>query len=323
MKISHHIESWALARPFRIAGKTWLSFDCLVAEVLDGQGHVGRGEAMGVHYCGETLASMAAQIDALPAVTDRATLLQHLPPGGARNALDCALWDLEAKRSGRSVFELVGAQQPAKLQTVSTIGLEPEPEDMARRAVELGSYSLLKIKLDGDRPLERTQAIRAARPDARLVIDANQGWNFAQLQAVAPGMAALGVEMIEQPLPRGADEELEGWCSAVPLCADESCLHGGELDTAARRYQRINIKLDKTGGLTHALQLAARARERGLGLMVGCMGGSSLAMAPAFVLGSLAELIDIDGPLLQRHDRFPSLRYERGWVSPPTRQLWG
>jgi L-alanine-DL-glutamate epimerase-like enolase superfamily enzyme len=269
---------------------------------------------------------MTAQIesvaDRLAVGIDRAALATLLPPGGARNAIDCALWDLEAKASGRRIWELTGVA-PKTLTTVFTIGIEATPEIMAAHAAAATAYPLLKVKLDGFQPLERVQAIRRARPDARLVVDANQGWNLVQLQALAPAFAELGVEMIEQPLPRGADAALEGYRSPVPLGADESCLHLGELDSAAKRYQMINIKLDKTGGLTHALELARAARARGLGLMVGCMAGSSLAIAPAFVVGCLVDLVDIDGPLLLKRDRLPGLVYSRGRVQPPEKEVWG
>jgi L-alanine-DL-glutamate epimerase-like enolase superfamily enzyme len=269
---------------------------------------------------------MLAQVEtlggALAAGIDRAALQSLLPPGGARNAIDCALWDLEAKASGRSIWELTGVA-PKPLVTVFTIGLEPEPEEMARKAAAAMRQSLLKVKLDGDRPVERLRGIRAARPDARIVVDANQGWTFAQLQAVAPVFAELGVEMIEQPLPRGGDAELAGYRSPVKLCADESCLHLGELEAAVGRYQMINIKLDKTGGLTHALELAAAARARGMGLMVGCMAGSSLAMAPTFVVGCLCDLVDIDGPLLQKTDRLPAIQYDGASVAVFGPDVWG
>jgi L-alanine-DL-glutamate epimerase-like enolase superfamily enzyme len=194
---------------------------------------------------------------------------------------------------------------------------------MAAKAAAATRHTLLKIKLDGDAPVERVQAIRAARPDARLVVDANQGWTFAQLQAIAPPLAALGVQMIEQPLPRGADEALHDYRSPVPLFADESCQHVGELDAAVQRYQGINIKLDKTGGLTHALELARAARRRGLGLMAGSMCGSSLAMAPTCVLACLCDWVDIDGPLLQTFDRLPGLHYVGGSVEPFGPEVWG
>jgi L-alanine-DL-glutamate epimerase-like enolase superfamily enzyme len=245
-----------------------------------------------------------------------------LPAGGARNAIDCALWDLDAKCSGRSVWDLA-AVTAKPLETVFTIGLEATPSEMAEKATAATSHSLLKVKLDADLPLERLRAIRAARPDARIVVDANQAWTFAELQRLAPPFAELRVQMIEQPLPRGGDAALEGFRSPVPLCADESCLHLGELEQAAARYQMINIKLDKTGGLTHALELARAARARGLGLMVGCMAGGSLAMAPTFVVGCLCDLVDIDGPLLQKADRLPGIDYAGGRVSVFGPEVWG
>jgi L-alanine-DL-glutamate epimerase-like enolase superfamily enzyme len=193
---------------------------------------------------------------------------------------------------------------------------------MAARAAAADT-ELLKVKLNSDRPVERLQAIRAARPDARLVVDANQGWDIGQLHEVLAAAGALRIEMIEQPLPRGADAPLEGLRSPVPLCADESCLHLGELDAVVGRYQMINIKLDKAGGLTHALQLASEARKRGLRIMVGCMAGSSLAMVPAFVLGCIADFVDIDGPLLQKSDRQHAIRYRAGKASVFGPELWG
>jgi len=194
---------------------------------------------------------------------------------------------------------------------------------MAAGAVAASDISLLKIKLNNDRPVERIAAIRAARPDVRLVVDVNQGWTFAELQRFAPELHELGVEFIEQPLPRGGDSELEGYTSPVPLCADESCLDLGELEQSVTRYQIINIKLDKTGGLTHGLELAAAVKEKGLGIMVGNMCGSSLAMAPHHVIAQLADYADIDGPLLMKNDRFGGLVYENGMVSLPKSRFWG
>lgn len=320
-----HIERWPAIRPFRITGVVWDSFDSIVVE-LGRAACVGRGEALGVYYSHETVETLLADVERigprLEAGIDREELQTLLPPGGARNALDCALWDLEAKISGRTIWDLTGVE-PKSLETVFTIGLEATPEAMADKAAAATVHGVLKVKLDGDRPLERVQAIRAVRPDARIVVDANQGWSFEQLVAIAPGFAELEVAMIEQPLRRGADAPLASYRSPVPLCADESCLHLGELEQAAGRYQFINIKLDKTGGLTHALELAGAARARGLGLMVGCMGGSSLAMAPTFVAGCLCDLVDIDGPLLQRTDRIPGIRYDGGRVSVFGPEVWG
>ena len=325
IRLGVHAERWPAIRPFRIAGMTFDWFDSVVVE-LARNGVVGRGEALGVYYLDETMDRLMAQIEAvaqpIAAGIDRRDLQALLPAGGARNAIDCALWDLEAKSSGRTIWQLTGVE-PRPLETVFTIGLEPTPQEMAAKAAAALAHGLLKIKLDGDRPVERVAAIREARPDARIVVDANQGWSFAQLREAAPAMADLGVHMIEQPLRRGADAELDGYRSPVPLCADESCLHLGELTAAARRYQMINIKLDKTGGLTHALELARAARTTGLGLMVGCMGGSSLAMAPSFVVGCLADLVDIDGPLLQKFDRLPGMSYDGGQVAVFGTDVWG
>jgi len=325
MKAGIHIERWPTIRPFRIAGKVWDCFESVVVE-LERDGLVGRGEALGVFYLDETADSMTVQINQQSARIregiDRSSLQSILPPGGARNVIDCALWDLDAKSERRSVWEMSGVA-PKTLETVFTIGIEQTPETMAARAAEAAAYGLLKVKLDACQPAERLSAIRRARPDARIVVDANQGWTFDQLVELAPLFAKLGVQMIEQPLRRGHDQHLEHYDSPVPLCADESCLHLGELPQAALRYDWINIKLDKTGGLTHALALAHAGRALGLGIMVGSMGGSSLAMAPAFVAGCLADLVDIDGPLLQQSDRIPGMLYDGGWVAPFQRNVWG
>lgn len=323
--LSVHTEEWAAAAPFRIANASWTSFPGVIVEISEGD-LVGRGEGCGVFYLAETVASMTEQIrdvaSAVEAGADRSELLGMLPPGGARHAIDSALWDLEAKRAGRRAWEI--ADVPLKpIVTVFTIGLEQEPAAMAAKAAAAIGHPRLKIKLDADRPVERIEGIRAARPDAALVIDANQSWDLELLKEAAPLMARLGVTMIEQPLPRGADGALEGYTPPLPLCADESCLHGGEVAEAARRYQMINIKLDKAGGLTHGLEMARAARGLGLGLMVGCMGGTSLAMAPSFVVGLLCDLHDLDGPLLLVNDRPHGLTYDRGAVSAPSPLLWG
>lgn len=323
--VSTHIETWPCITPFRISGSVWDDFPCVVCEIEE-DGIVGRGEGHGVYYNDETPESMAAQIesiaDAIAAGASRQELLSLLPPGGARFAVDSALWDLEARLTGTDAWKMAGvASEP--VETVFTIGLEATPEDMAQKAIDAPHLDLFKVKLDNDRPVERIAAIRKARPDARLVVDVNQGWNFAELKEYAPQMHRLGVLMIEQPLPRGGDEELEGYQSPAPLCADESCLHLGELDAMLPRYQIINIKLDKCGGLTHGLELARATREKGLGLMVGCMGGTSLAMAPSHVIAQLCDYVDIDGPLLIKKDREGGLNYDRGQVSLPVEPFWG
>ncbi len=324
-KITTRLESWPSITPFRISGHSWDDFACVVCEI-EQDGFVGRGEALGVYYQDETPDSMAAQIGEISALlsggADRIAAQGLLPPGGARFAVDSALWDLEAQLSGIDVWTSAGvAANP--VETVFTIGLEVTPEEMAAKATAANKLSLFKVKLNNDRPVERIAAIRAARPDSRLVIDANQGWTFAELQVFAPALHELGVLMIEQPLPRGEDQELEGFVSAAPLCADESCLHIGELDEAATRYQMINIKLDKCGGLTHGLKLARAAQEKNLGLMIGCMGGTSLSMAPSHVIAQLCEFVDIDGPLLIEKDREGGLDYECGIVTLPQKPFWG
>lgn len=242
--------------------------------------------------------------------------------GGARNALDCALWDLECKRTGKTIWELTGIE-PKPVTTVFTIGIEDTPEAMAAKAAAAVDSPILKVKVDSHLPYEKLAAIRAARPDAKLVVDANQGWNFEMLQELLPKCVDLNLEMVEQPLPRGGDEQLEGFSSPLVLAGDESCQDTSELAVAADRYQMINIKLDKTGGLTEALQLAKAAKEMNRQLMVGCMGGTSLSMAPAFVVAQLCDFVDVDGPLLLKNDRPFGLDYEQGAVSSMNPRLWG
>jgi len=325
MLISTHLETWPTKTAFRITGQEWNEFEELSVTLVD-RGQYGRGSGLGVSYLGDIPQSMLNTIEAkrglLEAGLDRSALQELLPAGGARNAIDAALWDLEAKISGLSIWELTGID-PKPLETVLTIGLEDTPEEMAQKAFDARDHRILKVKLSGDRPVEKIRAIRRARPDARLVVDANQGWSFDQLVEIAPAFADADVEMIEQPLPRDQDEVLEDYRAPLPLCADESCQHLGELSQAAQRYQMVNIKLDKTGGLTHALELVGAAKGLGLGVMVGCMGGTSLAMAPSFVLGCVCDLVDIDGPLLLRSDCVPGLTYRGGWVEPFDSRLWG
>ncbi len=324
-RLSAREEEWSFKEPFGIAGDLSYSEPAIVVELQDGD-LVGRGEAEGIYYFDETPTSMIEQVQQVAADVEsgasRVDLLDLLPPGGARCAVDSALWDLEAKRSGKRAWDLAGLKLK-KIVTVFTIGLEGEPAEMARKAAAAALQPMLKIKLDADRPVEKIEAIRAVRPDASLVIDANQAWSFQQLAEVAPRLHGLGVTMIEQPLPRGADAELEGYASPLPLCADESCVHLGDVDEVAGRYQMINIKLDKSGGLTHGLEIVREARKRDLGLMVGNMCGTSLAMAPAFVIGLACDLHDLDGPLLFEHDRPHGMKYSSGVVSPPSPDLWG
>ena len=323
--LSLHKERWPLRNPFRITGYEWTDLNAIVVEISDGQ-HTGRGEAAGVFYEGENAETIYEQVadvrNEVERSPDRDALLELLPPGGARNAIDCALWDLEAKRTGSSAWALAGVRYKP-VQTVMTIPIRDTAEEMGENAAALSAYPNLKVKLDSDRPVERLEAIRNARPDATIVVDANQGFTLDLLETVLPDCERLDISMVEQPLPRGADDGLEGFESPVPLCADESCLHLGELDQAARRYQMINIKLDKCGGLTEGLALAAEAEKRGLELMVGNMFGTSLAMLPALIIAQRCRFVDLDGPLHLRDDRLPGLHYDNGQVSMPVRPLWG
>lgn len=325
IRLSAHLETWDLTTPFRITGQRIDAVVAVVVQVAEG-GCVGRGEGEGVSYLGETPQRMLEQIrtveKAIREGAGRDDLLHLLPRGGARNALDCALWDLEAKRSGRSIWSLTGISA-GPVTTVFTIGIEDSPQAMAEKAAAAADYPVLKIKLDGDSPLVRLEAIRRARPDAHLVVDANQGWTLELLREILPACVELDVRMIEQPLPRGHDECLEGFESPIVLAADESCQDTSELDAACGRYDMINIKLDKTGGLTEALNLAKAARARGKQLMVGNMLGTSLAMAPSFVVARLCDFVDIDGPLLLRHDHPNGLKYSAGRVEIFDSSFWG
>jgi L-alanine-DL-glutamate epimerase-like enolase superfamily enzyme len=324
-KLGLHTELWSVRTPFRISGNTWEQVHLAVCEIEE-DGRVGRGEGAGVYYLNDHPAAMIRQIakaaDQIESGVSREQLLDILPAGGARNAVDCALWDLEAQHAERSVWNILGVEE-GPVETAMSIGLEADPAAMAEKAAAAPEFRIIKVKLDGDRPVDRIRAIREARRDARLIVDVNQGWDLAQLQRFAPALKELGVVFIEQPLPRGKDAELAGYTSPLPLCADESCLDSDELAWVEGRYQMINIKLDKCGGLTSALALAAGARQRGLGLMVGNMLCTSLGIAPAHIIGRLADFADLDGPLLLTYDHLRGMRYEAGRVSPPQSGFWG
>lgn len=312
-----------MKRPFRISYRVIDAVEVIVVEVSDGK-LCGRGEAIGVNYHDETAQSIHAEVEAvadeIDGATSRAALAEILGPGGARNAVDCALWDLECKREGRSIWQKLGIT-PRELSTVYTIGID---DPAAMRANAAGSReAMLKIKVDSLDPVGQVEAVREGRPDARLVVDANQAFDLAQLREVIAPYARLGVEMLEQPLPAGKDEELAGFSSSIPLGADESCIISTDVSYVAQRYQVANIKLDKTGGLTEALALRDTALAAGLDLMVGCMAGTSLSMAPAYVIGQTCRFVDIDGPLLQKEDREHAMEYKAGVVSIPTPALWG
>ena len=325
MDLSLHVSKWELIEPFRITGNEWRESSCLVVQLSD-SGFVGRGEAQGVYYLDESAESILEQAhvvaDRIREGISRHELQNLLPAGGARNAIDCAMWDLECKKAGKTIWELTGID-PKPVTTVFTIGLEDTPEAMAAKAAAATDAPILKIKLSDHMPYEKLAAIRAARPDAELVVDANQGWSFELLKEMAPKCVGLNLAMLEQPLARGGDEMLEGFRSPITLAADESCLHTGELETAARRYSMINIKLDKTGGLTEGLRLAKEAKAKGCKLMIGNMIGTSLGMAPAFVVAQLCDFVDIDGPLMLKYDQPNALKYKRGVVKSFDSTLWG
>jgi L-Ala-D/L-Glu epimerase len=325
MQIDFSRVNWPYASTFRIASPEWEPCETLQVVLRDGE-ITGRGEGLAVFYHGETIDSMLAQLEHargdIARDVSREELRDILPPGGARNAVDCALWDLAAKRARRRAWELAGVATVKPLTTAYTLSVD-SPDAMQRAAAAAAKYSLIKLKLSGDGDIERVSAVRRARPDAELIVDANQSWNEEQLRSYPARLAELGVTLIEQPLPAGTDDALLDFKSAVPLCADESCQTLASLPDVLGKYQYVNIKLDKTGGLTEALDLARAAQAAGLKLMVGCMAGSSLAMAPAFIVGQLCAVVDLDGPLLATRDMADAIRYEGSRMNPPTDRLWG
>ncbi|MEO8542396.1 MAG: dipeptide epimerase [Betaproteobacteria bacterium] len=320
------VEHWAMKEPFEIAREVITELPVLMLTLTDALGHVGRAEAAGVDYDGETPQSMAAQIaEMMGELHDGicgADLLHLLPAGGARNALDCALWDLRAKQDVVPAWQRAGLASLRPVETTFTIGLGDEATTRRKLRGARG-YGLLKLKLDAHRHLEVVEWARQEHPLARLVVDANQAWSRDLLDRLLPELACRGVELVEQPLARGEDAQLDGLVSPIPLAADESCTDRASLDRLAGRYQYINIKLDKCGGLTEALAMCAPAAERGLRLMVGNMCGTSLAMAPAFLLAQRCAYVDLDGPLLQLLDRATPMVFRGGELHPPPPALWG
>jgi L-Ala-D/L-Glu epimerase len=319
-------ERWPYRVPFRISRGVEEALDVIVVKLEDDRGHTGRGEAAGVDYAGETMASMRGQLAAVaPAVqagVSRAELQQLLPPGGARNALDCALWDLEAKVTGVSVWSRAGCDPPHPVTTCLTLGIDTL-EATAQAAAAARAMPVLKIKVNARQHLETVRRVHEVSPDAAILVDPNQAWSLAQLNELAPQLAALGVVLIEQPVPVSAAGELAGYRGPIPLAADESCADRGSLGSLSRAFSYVNIKLDKTGGLTEALALSSAARAAGFRIMVGCMAGTSLAMAPGMVVAQGAEFVDLDGPLLHSRDRTPGIEYRNGLMQVPPRALWG
>jgi L-alanine-DL-glutamate epimerase-like enolase superfamily enzyme len=297
-----------------------------VVVAIEAEGAIGCGECRPYARYGESIEGTLAAIEdvreRVEAGCARDELEELLPAGAARNALDCALWDLEAKQAGQPVWQLAGLPRPAPLEVSFTLGLDT-PERMAAAAAEAAGRPVLKLKLGGEGDVERVTAVRAAAPMARLIVDANEAWTPEIYHRTAPALAELGVELIEQPFPAEHDAWLDGLPRPIPVCADESCHDAASLSRLAGRFDLVNLKLDKTGGLSEGLRAAMFAQARGLGLMVGCMVATGLAMAPAVLLAQLGQWCDLDGPLLLERDREPGLVYRGSLVEPPPPSLWG
>jgi len=326
LQLAVAVESVELAAPFRISGFVFERVDIVVVTLRDGS-HRGRGEASGVYYLKDDPPKIVATIEAHRAQIergiDRESLQELLPPGGARNALDCALWELDAARAGKTVWELAGLRSVNPLVTTFTLGAD-EPEVMAEGARKYLHARCLKLKLTGDLDIDiaRVRAVRAARPGAWMSVDANQGYRIEALNSLIPVLVEANVSLLEQPLARGREADLQGYLSPIPVAADESVLGLADVPGLVGRFNVVNIKLDKCGGLTEALAMARKAQELGLKVMVGNMVGTSLAMAPGFVIGQLCDFVDLDGPTFLKRDRTPGATYADGkiWCGE---DLWG
>ena len=320
------VETLRLAQPFRISGHVFTASDVVVVTLRDGE-LTGRGEGGGVYYLGDDVSHMldalGAARSAIEAGPTREELREIMPAGGARNAVDCALWELEAARAGVPVWQLAGQAPPLPLRTTFTLGAD-SPEAMAEGARRYRDAQSIKVKLTGELELDiaRVKSIRAARPDAWLGVDGNQGFAFEQLDELVAALVDQDVSLLEQPLARGREADLDGYKSPVPIAGDESLLTLDDVAGAVGLFDVVNIKLDKCGGLTEGLLMAAEARRLGLGVMVGNMVGSSLAMAPAFVLGQGCDIVDLDGPTFLAEDRTPSVIYKGGTISAGP-EVWG
>lgn len=319
------IDTWPLANAFNISRGAKTEARTVTATLSDGR-HTGRGECVPYARYGESVEGVARTIQSLSpdieAGLGRAELQLALPPGAARNALDCAFWDLEAKQNGQRIYERLQRTMPAPLTTAFSLSLDT-PENMGRAAMAAKDRPLLKVKLGGQGDEARIEAIRKAAPNAQLIIDANEGWSEANLAENVAAMAAFGVSLIEQPLPEASHEALRGFESPIPICADESCHGIASLAPLIGLYDAINIKLDKTGGLTEALAMARAARDMGFQIMIGCMVGTSLGMAPAMLLAQEPDIIDLDGPLWLKQDRDFGIIYEGSRMHFPSADLWG
>ncbi|MCV2890828.1 N-acetyl-D-Glu racemase DgcA [Ruegeria aquimaris] len=321
MQIEVTRDVFRLAQVFTISRGSRTEAKVLTVRVSDGA-HQGWGECVPYARYDETLESVEAQIAGLPEDITRAALMDLLPAGAARNAVDCALWDLECKRAGKRAWELAGLPVPGPEITAYTLSLDT-PEAMRAQAQKNAHRPLLKIKLGTPDDMPRLEAVRAGAPGAKIIIDANEGWSAEVYADLAPHLVRLGVALVEQPLPAGQDEALIGMNRPVPVCADESCHDRASLPKLKGKYDVVNIKLDKTGGLTEALELRRAALAEGYGIMVGCMVGSSLAMAPATLVAQGALVTDLDGPLLLAEDRETPLEFDAAGVHPPSAALWG
>ena len=321
MRVTVSKDVFPLAKAFTISrgSKTEAA---VVRVEIEQDGFVGQGECVPYARYGETVESVIAEIKKLPVPISRKAIQSSMPAGAARNAVDCALWDLEARRSGKPVWQLAGLSAPKPEITAYTLSLDT-PENMLAEAKENASRPLLKIKLGGEGDIARIEAVRKGAPISRIIVDANEGWTSELYQEIAPVLVKLGVEMVEQPFPAGNDDALLKLERVLPVCADESCHDRSSLEDLQGKYDMINIKLDKTGGLTEALALRDLAKEKGYQIMVGCMVGSSLAMAPAVLVAQGAEVTDLDGPLLLAEDRANGLAYDTSHVHPPQSELWG
>ncbi|MDB5440136.1 MAG: Mandelate racemase/muconate lactonizing protein, partial [Caulobacteraceae bacterium] len=324
LTVTHEV--WPLAQVFTIARGSKSEASVVVVHITSDTGLIGRGESVPYARYGESIGTVMAEIEDAREVIERGAgreiILGLMTPGAARSAVDCALWDMASKRSGRRAWEIAGLEAMKPVETCYTLSLDT-PEAMGAAALAQAARPWLKLKLGGADDLARVEAVRAAAPRAKLMVDANEALSFDELVRLAPDMAKLGVVLIEQPLKAGQDFELEGWKSPVPLCADESLHTRHELGDCARRYQAINIKLDKAGGLTEGLALVTAARQRGLDVIAGCMVATSLSMAPAMLIAQQALIADLDGPLLLARDREHGLVYEASLILPPSPELWG
>lgn len=322
MRLDITPSAFKLAEVFTISRGSRTHAHVLSVTITDGA-HRGRGECVPYARYGETMESVTALIESLPLPIDRTRLQTLLPAGAARNAVDCALWDLEAKQTGKRVWQLAGLPEPRPEITAFTLSLGT-PESMQAAAARNAFRPLLKIKLgNGAEDLARLRAVRKGAPDTDIIVDANEGWTPDLYASLAPVLLDLGVKLVEQPLPAGADDALLDMDRPLPVCADESAHDRSTLDALKGKYDVVNIKLDKTGGLTEALALKQAAQDAGFGVMVGCMVGTSLAMAPAVLVAQGADFTDLDGPLLLAEDRETPLYYDNAGAHPPSAELWG